>query len=98
MGREGWFFQGQVPSEAFHGWKLSSFTRGKRVARYEAHSLARFSWGGNIPLGDRRRKKKKRTTTMVETRIQREKGGEGSLNQAVKSFPAGKGEDKGQRK
>lgn len=43
-------------------------------------------------------KKKKRTTTMVETRIQREKGGEGSLNQAVKSFPAGKGEDKGQRK
>lgn len=35
---------------------------------------------------------------MVETRIQREKGGEGSLNQAVKSFPAGKGEDKGQRK
>lgn len=98
MGREGWFFQGQVPSEAFHGWKLSSFTRGKRVARYEAHSLARFSWGGNIPSGDRRRKKKKKDDDDGGNKNSARKGWGGSLNQAVKSFPAGKGEDKGQRK
>lgn len=85
-----------VPSKPFHGWKLSSFTRGKRYS-LRGTFVGAFHGEKTFHRGIEGGKKRTTTTTttMVETRIPRKKGGKSESGGEI--FPAGKGEDKGRK-
>lgn len=81
-----------VPSKPFHGWKLSSFTRGKRYS-LRGTFVGAFHGEKTFHRAIEGGKKKDDDDDDDDggNKNSAQEGWEGSLNQAVKSFPPGKG-------